>query len=376
MTAHVLEVFQPPVGGVPEYVAALVEGLRERRWTVTVVAPDSVASDRLRDAGATLVPLRLPREPRPATDMRVVKRLVELCRTSRVSVIHGHSSKAGVLAGVAGRVAGVPSVYTPHAWSFEMRAPLPARWACAAVESTLARKFHRRVIAVADAERDAAVRWRVAPAAIVDVVPTGLRGDPSRPARATARTALGLPPDAIVAAWVGRASEQKRPQDLAPLARRLAGQATVVALGTGLAEAPAASAFRAAGGVVAPSGASAELLYAAADVLVQTSAWEGLPLVLLEAMRAGLPVVAYRVGGVQELVEEGRTGYLVRPADVDALARWTRAIARDLALRRVLGEAGRRRFEERFAFNTMLGSIERIYRAAAVDDSRAWKEHA
>ena len=93
-------------------------------------------------------------------------------------------------------------------------------------------------------------------------------------------------------------------------------------------------------------------------------------------MRAGLPVVAYRVGGVPELVEEGRTGYLVRPADVDALARWTRAIARDLALRRVLGEAGRRRFEERFAFNTMLGSIERIYRAAAVDDSGAWKEHA
>ena len=100
-------------------------------------------------------------------------------------------------------------------------------------------------------------------------------------------------------------------------------------------------------------------------------------MLLLEAMRAGLPVVAYGVGGVPELVEEGRAGYLVRPADVDALARWTRAITRDLALRRVLGEAGRRRFEERFAFNTMLGSIERVCpRAAAVDDSSAWKEHA
>jgi glycosyltransferase involved in cell wall biosynthesis len=362
------------VGGVPEYVAALVEGLRERLWTVTVAAPDSVASGRVRDAGATLVPLRLAREPRPVADARAVRQLVELCRTSHVSVIHGHSSKAGVLAGLAGRIAGVPSVYTPHAWSFEMPVPLPVRGVYAAVESTLVHRFHRRVIAVANAERDAAVRWRVAPAAAVDVVPTGLRANPSRPARAFAREALGLPPDAIVAAWVGRSSALKRPQDLAPLARRLAGHALVVALGTGLAEAPAAAALRAAGGVVAPSEASAELLYAAADVLVQTSGSEGLPLVVLEAMRAGLPVVAYRVGGVPELVEDGRTGYLAPPADVDELARLARDLAGDAALRSALGEAGRRRFEERFAFNTMLGSIERIYRAAAVAGRRTRKE--
>ena len=351
---------QPPVGGVPEYVAALVEGLRERRWTVTVVAPDSVASDRLRDAGATLVPLRLPREPRPATDVRVVKRLVELCRTSRVSVIHGHSSKAGVLAGVAGRVAGVPSVYPPPRVVIRNRAPLPARWACAAVESTLARKFHRRVIAVADAERDAAVRWRVAPAAIVDVVPTGLRDDPSRPARSDRTHGPGI------------TARRDR--------RRLGGSRVRAEASTGPRPARASprgpgdgrrarhGPRRSADGVSVSGrwrsrraiGSVGRAVYAAADVLVQTSAWEGLPLVLLEAMRAGLPVVAYRVGGVPELVEEGRTGYLVRPADVDALARWTRAIARDLALRLVLGEAGRRRFEERFAFNTMLGSIERI----------------
>ena len=374
MTAHVLEVFQPPVGGVPEYVATLAEGLRERSWTVTVAAPDSVASDRFLSAGATLVPLRLARRPSPTADARAVTQLVELCRTSHVSVIHGHSSKAGVLAGLAGRIAGVPSVYTPHAWSFEMRAPLPVRAAWAAVESALARGFHRRVIAVAEAERDAAVRWRVVRAADVDVVPTGLRGEPSRPERTSAREALGLPADAVVAAWVGRASEQKRPQDLAPLATRLAGDAIVVALGTGLAEAPAAAALGAAGGVVATDRTSAELLYAAADILVHTSGWDGLPLVVLEAMRAGLPVVAYRVGGVPELVDDGRTGYLVSPADVDALARRTRELAGDPALRRALGQNGRRRFEERFAFNTMLGSIERIYRATAADGRGARKE--
>ena len=375
MTAHVLEVFQPPVGGVPEYVATLVEGLRERRWTVTVAAPDSVASDRFRDAGATLVPLQLSREPRPATDVRAVKRLVELCRTSRVEVIHGHSSKAGVLAGLAGRLAGVPSIYTPHSWSFEMQAPLPVRGVYAAIESMLARRFHRRVIAVAKSEREAAVRWRVAPAAAVDVVPTGLRGDPSRTAPALAREALGLPPDAVVAAWVGRASAPKRPQDLAPLARRLAGHATLIALGTRLAETSAASALRAAGGIILPSQVSVELVYAAADVLVQTSDSEGLPLVLLEAMRAGLPVVAYRVGGVPEVVEDGRTGYLVPRADLDALACLTRELAGDAALRRRLGEAGRKRVEELFTFNTMLGSIERIYRAAALDGSRTRKEN-
>ena len=102
-------------------------------------------------------------------------------------------------------------------------------------------------------------------------------------------------------------------------------------------------------------------LLAQADVFLLPSDWEGLPLVVLEAMAAGRPIVATRVGGVPELVEEGKTGFLVPPQAPDALAGAILRLAKDPELRRRMGEAARKRALERFDIRQTAQAYGELY---------------
>ncbi len=102
-------------------------------------------------------------------------------------------------------------------------------------------------------------------------------------------------------------------------------------------------------------------LLAASDIFVLPSRWEGLPLAIIEAMMAGLPVVATRVGGVPELVEDGVTGFLVPPADPRALAGALQRLLSDDALRRRIGAAGREKALREFRLDRMLRETSRLY---------------
>ena len=88
---------------------------------------------------------------------------------------------------------------------------------------------------------------------------------------------------------------------------------------------------------------------------------EGLPVAILEAMAEGLPVVATSVGGVPELIEDYRTGYLVPPSDVSALTRHLRLLILDRELRQAMGAAGRERVRDHFSVDRMVAEIEAIY---------------
>jgi glycosyltransferase involved in cell wall biosynthesis len=103
-------------------------------------------------------------------------------------------------------------------------------------------------------------------------------------------------------------------------------------------------------------------LYRSSGMLVLPSVWEepfGIPLV--EAMASGLPVVATRVGGIPEIVEHGVTGLLVPPDDPDALAGAIAELLVDPSRARELGEAGRRRAEERFSWETVAERLRGLY---------------
>ena len=359
---HVLQVFQPGIGGVPAYVANIAAGLRELGWRVSVAAPaQHSAAAQLEHVAERRLVIESASGWSPAADARALRALLDFTRREGVDLLHGHSSKASLLAGLAAKRAGRVSVYTPHTWAFQRQGSALAGAPYAAVEAALARCCHRRIVTVSDGEAAAAARWRVVGRDAVQVVRTGLPAAPAAPSHAEARLRLALDPELPVVAWVGRLHRAKRPQDLAPLAARLRGKARLVALGQNLTASPEGAALRRAGGLVL-EGADPRLLLGAADLLVLTSAWEALPLCVLEAMQASLPVVAYDVGDLRAQVVDGGSGFLVRQFDVAELARRVTLLVEDPALRAALGAAGRRRLEKRFSYPAMVRSIDAVYR--------------
>jgi glycosyltransferase involved in cell wall biosynthesis len=367
---HVLLLFQPVFGGVPQYVANLAEGLAERGWEVSVAAPSKTpVRGRLARVCRNVLSLDTPTMPSPKQDLKIVRELVAACGQDGIDVIHAHSSKAGAITTIVGKLAGVPTLYTPHAWSFQRELPPTAQRAYVEIERMLARR-HAQVIAVADAERAAAERRGVVAPDRLELINTGLR-DTALPDRDSAREQIDVDAETFAVGWIGRAGPQKRSEQLPILARELAGDAVCVALGYGIPGTDTARELELVGGTVVRS-VTPETVYAAADAVAVTSRWEGAPLVVLEAMRAGLPVVAYDIGGIGEQVEHGVTGYLVEPGNAAALAGRLRelALAPDRAQR--LGRAARGRFLERFGFAQMIARIEQAYRQvlAASGDRR------
>jgi glycosyltransferase involved in cell wall biosynthesis len=191
---------------------------------------------------------------------------------------------------------------------------------------------------------------RVVPADRLVVIPNGLdtsrfRTDASR--RATSRAALGLRDDDFLWLSVGRLHEQKDHASLLHALAELSPLRPALAIAGDGPEQRSLEALVAQLGVdplVRFLGQRRDIpdLLGAADGLVLSSAWEGSPNVILEAMAAAVPVVATEVGGVPELVHSGETGYVVPPGDARALADAMRFLmTRPVAARRALGERAR-----------------------------------
>ena len=224
-----------------------------------------------------------------------------------------------------------------------------------------------RLIAVSDGLRRAYQRIGVPPERITTVA-NGVAPLRSRVGRDAARAALGLDPGQPVVLTAGRLTHMKGQCHLLDAVPRLLGRfpdLAVVLLGDGplreVLEKQAAE--LGVGGAVRFAGHrdDARALLAAADVFALPSRHEGMPLVALEAMDAGLPVVATRVIGSAEVVEDGVTGALVRPADPAALAAALERLLVDPALRRRQGAAGRRRFRAGFTRERMARDTAAVY---------------
>jgi glycosyltransferase involved in cell wall biosynthesis len=107
--------------------------------------------------------------------------------------------------------------------------------------------------------------------------------------------------------------------------------------------------------------------YAAFDVLLLPSANEGTPVSAIEALAAGRPVVATRVGGVPDVVRDGEDGFLVEPGDLEALAERLALLAAEPERRRQMGDRGRRRVLARYGVERLVDDVDRLYRSLLAD---------
>jgi glycosyltransferase involved in cell wall biosynthesis len=343
----VLHVAQPIDGGVARYVGDLVRDQAARGWRVALATPSSPDLDELcRAAGVSLERWAATRDPGLST-VREIRSLSRIVRTAQPDVVHLHSSKAGLVGRltVRGRR---PTIFTPHAWSFLHGGRLTRRAALG--WERYAARWTDLLVCVSEAERargeDAAIRGRTV---VVPNAVDAVRFSPATDgAKAAARRELGLGAGPV-AVCVGRLVEQKG-QDLLLDAwravRSRVSDAELVLVGDG----PLGAELR--GRDVPGVGfvghlADVRPAYAAADVVVASSRWEGLSLVVLEAMASGRAVVATDVDGMREAVGTGpgAAGVIVPAGDVTALAGALGDRLADLALASAEGRQARARAE-------------------------------
>jgi glycosyltransferase involved in cell wall biosynthesis len=347
------------VGGAQTYVASLLPALAPG-FDVVVAAH---GAGPLREAAATpsgarFVPLEhVRRKVSPFRDVAGLLELVRMLRRERPDIVHANSSKAGVLGRLAASLAGVPiRIFTVHGWAFSAHSGVASRlyrWA-----DRLVRPLTTATICVSNTDRARGLAAQTCTAETTVVIPNAIDVD-GAPASRRER-----PRPLIVA--VGRL---KAPKDFLTLVRALAllpGQAfdaAIVGDGPDRAELEAAIEALGIGERVILLGEREDVrqLLAGADIFVLSSASEGLPVSVLEAMAAGLPVVGSHVGGVPELVVEGETGLLVEAGDPQSLAAALDTLVEDAELRRRMGDAGRERARERFDLERFWEAHRELY---------------
>lgn len=313
----------------------------------------------------------------PLRDGLALCQLIRLLRAERPHLVHTHTSKAGVLGRLAAWWAGVPLVlHTPHGHVFYGHFGVVRSWLFLRIERWLARRT-TALIALTEAERQDHLERGVGRADRVAVIPSGIDLARFRRARDRGKVTpvwFDCPADAFVVGSVGWLTAVKGHRFLVEAVARLKPECPrlhLVIVGSGEQREALARLAEEIGvaDTVHLVGHREDIAQCLAgfDCFVFPSSNEGMGRALVEAMAAGLPVIASRVGGIPALIDDGINGLLVPPSDARALANALHRIVHDPAGARALGTRAARSIDDRYGIGAMVRKIEALYRDTVGD---------
>lgn len=340
------------MGGAESLAVSFAQAVRGREVDLTMCARTSIGGNPLAieiDAEAKVENLNA----RTLRDVRAFRRLLRLIRERNIDVIHAHLTYSAIWAALASRVTGVPVVATLHVsppdragWREDLRQRLLV---------ALLNRYAARVVMVSSAQRDS---WggRLRNAVVVhNGVPV------PDTAAAMSRDAATVPRILTVAVL----REGKGIDVLIDAVRTLQERGETIEVAVA-GDGPQREMLmhRAAGLPIQWLGFRRDVaaLLQRADVFVLPTLADAFPTVLLEAMAAGKPVIASRVGGAPEIVDDGTTGILVPPGDAQALSDAIGRAVRDERWLAAAGAAARVRYEQAFTVEHWIERLERLYR--------------
>ncbi len=353
-------------GGMEEWIRIVADGLAAREHNVTVAGrPGSEFLRRLGETtkGVKPLPIELSGDFNPSTISKLKKFIAE----HEIDLISVNFNKDVRLGGIAARLDGRPGVI----WSVGLDITKDSL-----VHKLLTPRLVDRVVVPSESLKTQITRLGYVRPETVEVVPIGICDKefvrPNPEASATLRARFELPSDAIVAVTVGRFVDQKGHRYLIEAAQEIVkahDRVRFVLLGDGPLTSELRERIEAAGleehFVFAGMIDDIDPVLAGADLMIHPSVEEPFGIAVLEGMRAGLPVVASRVGGIPEVVEDGATAVLVEPRDPKRLAQAVVDLLRSTDRLARMGRAGQERWRAHFRMTDMLDSIERIFRATA-----------
>jgi glycosyltransferase involved in cell wall biosynthesis len=370
------------VGGPALHVAYLTAGLAERGFDTILVAGTLARGEASMESAAERRGVRietiedLHREIAPLRDVRAIARLARLIRRERPAILHTHTAKAGAVGRMAALLAGDARppiiVHTFHGHVLRGYFGPVKTFGFRQLERLLAR-VTTQLIAVSPEVRDDLVRLGVAPESKFAVVRLGIELDErvgnDDAARLKTRRVLGIPPEAFVVGWFGRMTGVKRTPDVVRAFRGVVDvgvDGRLLLVGDGP-ERESLERLAHDVGVMRRClflGYQEEVgrYYDAIDALVLPSGNEGTPVSVIEALAAGRPVVATRVGGTPDVVRDGTDGFLVELGDVESLAARLTELAADPEQRSRMGATGRQHVRERYSVGRLVDDTEELYR--------------
>jgi glycosyltransferase involved in cell wall biosynthesis len=375
MPIRIAHVVEAAAGGVARHLIDLVTHLDPAEFTcllyLSFERPESWREplQALGEAGHVLREIPMARIPDP----RAVNQLAGWARRDAIDIMHLHSAKAGYLGRLAASAAGLPAIYTPHAFPFQRTTDI-LRPLYRYIERKLAART-AKIICVSPGEREAGLQAGLPEEKLV-VIPNGV--DPARWAppspkeRLAARRALGITDEEIVIGALARLTPQKGIDLLVQAAEDVLPDfpgARILIWGDGpqrksllaLARRLRLPRVQLMGETCDPARA-----YAAMDVFCNPSRWEGCPYAVLEAMACGLPVVASDITEHADLITDGENGVLCESDIPGPLAGALRIVLADQDVRDAYGAAARKRAEG-YTLERMVEGTAELYRRCVKD---------
>lgn len=316
-------------------------------------------TDLLAEAGIKIIHVsHLRRSIHPVFDVFALVQMVCALRKMKPDIVACHSSKAGLLGRLAAKLCGIKSVFTVHGWAFTEGVGEGTAKIYRILEKLCAH-ITSHIITVSQYDKNLALKYDVAPEAQMTVVHNGVHdlqymersvSPAEKPMKLLMVARFGGQKDhkLLLSAlkncgdlnWTLDLVGRGDPQEFIKFCHENHIHDRVNFLGE--------------------RNDVADLLKTT-DIFMLISRWEGLPISILEAMRASVPVIASDVGGVKESVIDGETGYLVGRGDEVALEKAIRALLTDRGQALEMGRRGRRLFETSFSFQAMVEKMFQVY---------------
>lgn len=381
-------------GGAQSHVRDLCQALQARvQFTVVIGGPveESVLGRELAALGITVCPMPdMVESLNPLKLWPAVQQLTELIHTHKPDLVHGHSAIGGLVARVAAHRAHAPTVYTVHGFGFKPEVPLVRRTAAALAERMMAR-WTTHMICVSKYERELAFDLAIEPERVHLIAngiarlpqPEQTQAEGDEATRNTTSQSASTPSSATPRLiMVARMKSPKRHdlllQALAKVRNTLGHELPVTFAGDG----PLSTELHAQAQALnlknitwAGDVSHVSELLTQHEVFVLLSDHEGMPITVLEAMRAGLCVLASSLPGIREQINTYQDGILVANTP-EAVAEKLLQLVRDPHMRKRLGRAAQEKFEDSFTADTMAERVLQVYRQCAQETTDAHDSQA
>ncbi len=344
------------VGGAQQHVLQIMRELGERIEFVLLTGEDDYLTRQANRLGLEVIICpELVRPIQPWKDIRALMAIFRVIQRLQPDLVHLHSFKAGLLGRLAARLASRRSLFTAHGWSFTSGVPLPRRLLGLVLEWIFCR-IGNAVVTISRHDFELAEKYSVGHREQRDLV---LNAADEIHGPSETRQVF----DQLVT--VGRLTPVKNQAMMIKALACLPENLTLTVVGEGVEgarlerlcqELGVSERVRFLGKVT-----DLHQILASSDLFLLSSDFEGLPLSILEAMSAGLPVVATDVGGVSEAVAAGETGLLSPRRDSQRFAENIKSMLEDPGRAREMGQLGRERYHEAFTVARFVAEMERIY---------------